>query len=134
MTKPLALIIEDDEDLTIIFSSALEAAGYETEVIMQGDEAWRRLESTLPALMVLDLHLPRVSGLDILRRIRTDNRFAGIRVLAVSADARMAEMARSEADLVLVKPISFGQLRDLSSRFRVSGLTDADPSNPEEVA
>ena len=36
-------------------------------------------------------------------------------------DARMAEMARADADLVLIKPISFGQLRDLSSRFRVSG-------------
>ncbi|MBN1313211.1 MAG: response regulator [Anaerolineae bacterium] len=120
MSKPLALIVEDNEDLTVIFSKALEAAGYATEVMMEGDKAWNRLETTQPALVVLDLHLPNLSGLDILRRLRanTNGHFGNIVVLAISADARMAELAEEDADLVLVKPITFSQLRDLSSRFR----------------
>jgi DNA-binding response OmpR family regulator len=120
MTKPLALIVEDDEDLTIIFSKALEAAGYDTKVEMEGDQAWNRLETIepIPGLVVLDLHLPNLSGLDILRRMRATDRLSSTIVMAVSADARMAELAGADADLVLVKPITFSQLRDLSSRFR----------------
>jgi CheY-like chemotaxis protein len=118
-SKPLALIVEDDDDLTVIFSKALEAAGYRTEILREGDRAWSRLENVLPTLLVLDLHLPTLSGLDILRKLRADNRLGKIIVMVVSADARMAEAAEADADLVLIKPITFSQLRDLSSRFRV---------------
>ena len=118
MTKPSALIVEDSDDLTIIFSKALEAAGYATKIEREGDRAWSRLETTTPALVVLDLHLPNLSGLDILRRLRDSDRFEKTIVMAVSADARMAELAEEHADLVLVKPITFSQLRDLSARFR----------------
>jgi CheY-like chemotaxis protein len=117
VTNPLALIVEDDEDLTVIFTKALEAAGHVTEVEMDGGQAWSRLETICPALVVLDLHLPNLSGLDILRRMRAKDCLTHTIILAVSADARMADLASADADLVLIKPITFSQLRDLSSRF-----------------
>lgn len=114
MDKSSALIIEDDEDLSLIFSEALQAAGFETEIIRRGDVALERLATTTPDVVVLDLHLPRVAGMDILHQIRTDKRLAGTRVIVATAHPNMAETLRDEADLVLLKPVSFSQLRDLA--------------------
>ena len=69
----------------------------------------------MPDVVVLDLHLPRVAGMDILHQIRADERLTGTRVIVATAHPRMAESLRDEADLVLLKPISFSQLRDLAS-------------------
>ena len=127
-TKPVALIIEDDDDLAVIFSGALQAAGYETEIICTGDMALTRLAAVTPVIIVLDLHLPKVGGIEILRQIRADNRLVNSHVLAVSADARMADVARPQADVVLVKPISFSLLRDLAMRFLEDRQTSAGPA------
>ncbi len=117
MTHSLALIIEDDKKLAEIFAQALKAAGYQTEGIQDGQEALERLTEITPAVVVLDLHLPRVSGKDILRQIRADARLAKTRVMLATADPLMAETLRDTADLVLLKPISFNQLRDLAARL-----------------
>ena len=118
MTNPLALIIEDDEYLADIFSVSLQAANFETEITGDGNAALSRLSATNPALVVLDLHLPDVSGDEILYQIRSDERLAKTRIMLATADSRMAEKLRKEADLVLLKPISASQLRELASRLR----------------
>lgn len=112
-----ALIIEDDEDLAVIFSEALRLAGFATEAIRDGQEAVNRLDACQPKVIVLDLHLPHVSGLEILAKIRRDERLKDAKVIVATADPRMSDLAE-EADFVLIKPISFGQLRDLSMRLR----------------
>lgn len=118
MGNPLALIIEDDQDLSTIFARALQSAEFETEIVENGQTASKRLNEAAPSVVVLDLHLPQVSGRDILDQIRTDPRLTETRVMLATADAAMAETLRSEADLVLIKPISFSQLRDLAKRLR----------------
>jgi CheY-like chemotaxis protein len=118
MNMPLALIIEDDADLSTIFAQALQAAEFETEIAEDGQVATTRLNETIPSVVVLDLHLPHVSGRDILDQIRTDPRLKDTRVMLATADPAMAETLRTEADLILIKPISFGQLRDLAKRLR----------------
>ena len=115
MSQSFALIIEDDEDLSVIFSEALQAAGFKTEIARAGDVALARLAVTTPEVVVLDLHLPRVAGMDILHQIRADPRLGATRVIVATAHPRMAESLRDEADLVLLKPISFSQLRDLAA-------------------
>ncbi|MCB0176864.1 MAG: response regulator [Anaerolineae bacterium] len=114
---PLALIIEDDKKQATIFSQALRMADYETEVIRDGQTALERLAETIPAMVVLDLHLPHYSGKDILRTIRSDARLEKTRVILATADALLAKSISEDADLVLLKPISFNQLRDLAKRF-----------------
>jgi len=114
----MALIIEDDDDLCVIFEQALKSAMFEAEVIRNGDLAAQRLEREVPDLIVLDLHLPGLSGSHLLRRIRADARFSRTPVIVASADPRMAESLQEVADLVLIKPVSYKQLRDLASRFR----------------
>jgi DNA-binding response OmpR family regulator len=115
MSKMLGLIIEDDEDLSVIFSEALQAAGFETEIIKRGDTALERLAATTPDVVVLDLQLPKITGMDVLHQIRADERLKKTRVIIATAHPHMAESLRDEADLVLLKPISFSQLRDLAS-------------------
>jgi CheY-like chemotaxis protein len=118
MNEPLALIIEDDEDLAEIFGQALTAAGYTTEIIRDGLVAQARIREIVPAVITLDMHIPQISGDRILQQIRGDDRLAKTRVVVTTADAIMGENARGSADLVLIKPITFSQLRDLSARLR----------------
>ena len=120
INQPLALVIEDDWDLSTIFAEALKAAGFEAEVIRDGGQAVHHLQATVPSVVILDLHLPTVSGADLLEQIRADERLTNTRILVTTADARMAEILEEKADLVLVKPISFSQLRDLAKRLAQS--------------
>ncbi len=118
MTKPQALVIEDDENLSTIFYQALHMAGYETEVIRDGQLALERLQGDPPQLIALDLHLPRVSGEEILEALRADPRYDRCRVIVTTADARLGEYLESKVDLLLIKPIRFSQLRDLADRLK----------------
>jgi len=120
MDKPLAIVIEDEGSLAEIYSEALRAAGFETEVILGGLTAFMRVAATTPALIVLDLHLPNISGADILRQIRSNERLKNTRVILATADSVMAKTLRPEADMVLIKPISFRHLRDLATQIRSS--------------
>lgn len=117
MSKPLALIVEDDHDLSTIFNQALKRAGCQTEIVNDGQAALDWLEHTVPDLVILDLHLPYVSGEDILLHIRNDKRLKNILVILSTADARLADTLRSKAELVLVKPVSFMQLQKLAKRL-----------------
>lgn len=118
MSEPLALIVEDEDDLAEIFAQALRAAGFRTETICRGDTARERLAEIVPDLVVLDLHLPNVDGDDLLKQIRADGRLCSTQVIITSADPLMAEAVGGQAELVLIKPISFRQLRDLAARLK----------------
>lgn len=114
----LALIIEDDEFLADIFSKALRAAEFQIETVYDGRTALNRLKEAAPAVIILDLHLPYVSGQEILRHIRTAPHLTNTRVMIATADHLTAENLRSQADLTLLKPVSFSQIRDLADRLK----------------
>jgi CheY-like chemotaxis protein len=122
--KPISMVVEDDEDLSAIFCEALNAAGFETEIVRNGRLAIERLGVIAPDVVILDMHLPLVSGSEILKYIRSEKRLAFTNVVVTTADAIMGEQMRESADFVLIKPISFGQLRDLTARL--------NPIDPEE--
>src|SRR5262245_35769732 len=123
MSNQPALIIEDDPDLSVIFAEALQAAEFETHVIQDGQVALAYLAKNQPVIVVLDLHLPHASGDEILHHIRSEARLAKTRVIVATADPLMADALQSDADLVLLKPISFSQLRDLAVRLRPRDIT-----------
>ncbi len=117
--KNLALVIEDDDDLSEIFTKALDAAGFEVETIQDGAVAQQRLQETLPNVIVLDMHLPHVDGATLLKQIHGDERLSKARIIIATADNVQAEFYRDMATIVMVKPISFSQLRDISARLKV---------------
>jgi len=117
MTKPLALIIEDNATLSQIFSLTLQA-NFEVEAITDGKSALLRLSEITPDLVILDLHLPNVSGRELLDYIRAEKRMEKTRVILATADERQSESLQEIADIVLLKPISPVQLRELALRFK----------------
>jgi len=115
--QKLALIVEDEVDLAIIFSTALQRAGYKVDVASNGEEALQKLYSTIPYLVLLDLHLPKISGQDILEQIYNDPKFQDSHIVVASADARRAADLEKKAAYVVVKPIDFYQLVKLGERL-----------------
>ena len=116
----LALIIEDDEDLASIFAEALRGIGFDVELLEDGKVAQERLKNGVPPfLILLDMHLPHISGADLLTNIiKKDEKFKKTTVIITTADARMGEAYTEQVDFVMIKPISFIQLRDLTSRLK----------------
>jgi two-component system cell cycle response regulator DivK len=116
----LALVIEDDEDLAQIFAEALRGVGFDVEILANGQVAEERLrKGTIPYLILLDMHIPHISGADLLTNIiKKDERLSQAIVIITTADARMGEAYTEQADFVMIKPISFIQLRDLTSRLK----------------
>jgi len=116
--KPIGYIVEDYDDTANLFKWALEMAGYVVEVAKDGAVAQQRLSEIIPDLIILDIHMPHVSGDKLLQQIRSDERLVDTRVFLATADANMAAQLRDQAELVLLKPISVAQLKDLAERFR----------------
>jgi CheY-like chemotaxis protein len=116
--QPLAMVIEDDPQQSEIFTHAMKMAGYEVSAAQDGQEALDLLTENIPCVIVLDLNLPIVTGDQILEHIRKDERLSKIKIIVATANPRLAEQMLDESDLVLIKPISFTQLRDLAERIR----------------
>jgi CheY-like chemotaxis protein len=122
-TKPIAMVIEDNADQNLVFTMALNKAGFHTESIHNGQEAQKRLKQVVPHVVILDLHLPDIDGNVVLAQIRSDERLAKVNVILATADAVFAEALQSQAELVLLKPVSFSQLSDLAHRFNPKRAT-----------
>jgi DNA-binding response OmpR family regulator len=112
-----AMIIEDDVDLSNIFAEAIKASGFSAEIVRDGALAQWKLKESAPSVVVLDMHLPHVDGAALLTQIRGDMSLRKTTVIITTADALMGDMYREQADFVLIKPITFTQLRDLTSRL-----------------
>lgn len=85
MEKPMILIVEDDEKSRRLMRDVLEHQGYdvmETDQSEIGIELMRKLQ---PALVLMDIHLPGLSGLDAIREIRGDSSISATPVVAVTA-------------------------------------------------
>jgi len=118
MDKPFALLIEDDRDIAALFRHVLDMAGYHSESVYDGLEAMKRLETTQPDVVLLDLQLPGMSGVDILKKMRADERMKTIPVVVVTAYAYYAKSLPVEPDLFLLKPVDIHDLSNLIQRLR----------------
>ena len=118
MKKPLAFIIEDDRDIAALFRHVLDMTGYQTEVALDGQDAVDLLSSIRPDIVFLDIQLPSVSGLDILKLIRTEKRLKTTSVIVVTAFAHYLDKLPAEPDLVMLKPVDINHLFELAGRLR----------------
>lgn len=112
-----ALIIEDDTKLADFFSEALQAVDIESERVYDGQLALDRLAESNPQIILLDLHLPHISGLKIVEQVRSSNHLKNTRIIVTTGDPRLADEVREKVDLVLDKPVGFEQLGLLCSRM-----------------
>ena len=85
MEKPLILIVEDDEKSRRLMKDVLEHQGYSVVETDQGEIGLDLIRTLHPALVLMDIHLPGMSGLDAIREIRSDVTIAHTQVIAVTA-------------------------------------------------
>ncbi|MBI3399793.1 MAG: response regulator transcription factor [Acidobacteria bacterium] len=107
------LIVEDDPDIAHLVVRYLEKAGFSTEHVASGRDALQAVTARAPDLLVLDLMLPHVDGLEICRRLRATEATAGIPIIMLTARAEEAEKIvglEIGADDYLAKPFSPNEL------------------------
>jgi two-component system response regulator RegX3 len=109
------LIVEDEESLADSVRYNLEREGYVVTVAADGRRALERFRAESPALVILDLMLPEVSGLDVCRTIRSESDVPIIMVTAKDSEADKVTGLELGADDYVTKPFS---VRELVSRVR----------------
>jgi two-component system response regulator RegX3 len=109
------LIVEDEESLADSVRYNLEREGYTVTVASDGRRALERFRAELPSLVILDLMLPEVSGLDLCRAIRAESDVPIIMVTAKDSEADKVTGLELGADDYVTKPFS---VRELVSRVR----------------
>ena len=107
------LIVEDDQDIAQLVARYLDKAGYTTEILASGREALRTIGARVPDLLVLDLMLPHVDGLEICRAVRTNEKTAAVPIIMLTARAEESDRIvglELGADDYLSKPFSPNEL------------------------
>ena len=131
MEKPFALIVEDDRDIVALFRHVLDVAGYHTEIVLDGKEAMERLLSHRPDIVLLDLQLPSMSGMEILQRMRADEQLCTVPVVVITAYSHYSDSLPVEPDLLLLKPVDIHQLSNLVQRLLATHGSMREPPRDE---
>ena len=110
------LIIDDDLILAQSIQDVLEVIGYESKSIHDGGDALEYLESHTPALILLDMHLPNVGGMQILQNLKNNNRFDDTQVVVMTADKALKKKSE-QYTMALQKPILADKLVEIVESF-----------------
>jgi CheY-like chemotaxis protein/anti-sigma regulatory factor (Ser/Thr protein kinase) len=101
----IALVVDDDADARVLLGGLLDEAGVRAVSAATGVEALRLARELRPAIIFLDLLLPRISGYDVLRILQTDDALRGTPVVVVSAVGTESRNALTGAAAILDKPV-----------------------------
>ena len=108
MANAKVLIADDEKDILDVMEKKIAAAGYSVITASDGEEAWERIKKDLPDVVVLDLTMPKMDGLDVLKNLREDKSIVKwIPVVIVSARGELEDMKKGfslEADHYITKP------------------------------
>jgi two-component system phosphate regulon response regulator PhoB len=116
------LVVDDDADVTKLVSKLVERAGYEAVVARNGVEGMGKLREERPDLIILDVLMPKQSGIRMYRELKTDELFKGIPVIMLSA----------------IAPKSFFRSQQVLDEFRGQSVPEPEaymekPEEPEEL-
>lgn len=117
MNKPLILVVEDDTAIRKLITTTLETQGYQYHTAGTGEGSILEAVSKQPDIMILDLGLPDMDGVDIIKKVRAWSNMPIIVVSARSEDRDKIEALDAGADDYLTKPFS---VDELLARLRVS--------------
>lgn len=113
------LVVEDDQPLVRIMTKSLESNGFEVTSAFDGEDGLRAARDDRPDAIVLDLQLPRLNGVDLCRRLRSEGN--SVPILMLTARSTVPDRIGgldAGADDYLVKPFSLGEL---AARLRALG-------------
>ncbi|MGG4215904.1 response regulator transcription factor [Paenibacillus sp. FSL L8-0638] len=117
MNKPFILVVEDDKPIRKLITTTLETQGYKYHTAETGEASILEAVSKQPDLMILDLGLPDMDGVDIIKKLRAWSNMPIIVVSARSEDRDKIDALDAGADDYLTKPFS---VEELLARLRVS--------------
>jgi EAL domain-containing protein (putative c-di-GMP-specific phosphodiesterase class I)/FixJ family two-component response regulator len=111
--RPIVLVADDDEAIRALFSAVLTTAGFEVVEAVDGEDALARLATMDVSLVLLDTTMPRLDGLEVVRRLRANERTSRLPIVLVSGAAAESDRVRGldlGADDYLAKPVSTTEL------------------------
>ena len=122
------LVVDDIADNVEILRTRLSSLGYEVVVAEDGEQALARVRETLPDLILLDIMMPKVDGLEVVRRLKADATLPFIPVILVTAKASPTDVVAgldAGGDDYLIKPIDHGALvARVRAMLRIKALHD----------
>ena len=109
--SPRILIVDDDPSLLVLLADQLRADGYETTTARDGIEALRRLQTSWPDLLIIDMMMPRMDGLSLAREIKARADLPIIVLSAIDAGDSKADLLEEVAEDYVTKPYHYPELR-----------------------
>jgi diguanylate cyclase (GGDEF)-like protein len=123
------LIVDDHEDNIELLRARLEAWGFATESAGDGQEALKRIDQSPPDLILLDVMMPNIDGIEVARRVKGNRSLPFIPIImqtALDATEDKVEGLEAGADDYITKPIDFAELKArVNSMLRIKRLQDA---------
>ena len=123
MTKKTILCIEDNSTNMLLVSRVVEAEGHHLLRAEDGETAVIELGKSIPDLILLDVNLPGMNGLDLARRIRDEMNYHDVPIIAVTANVLVGDKERCLAagcNDYLPKPLDIRRLREVLREYLVS--------------
>jgi DNA-binding response OmpR family regulator len=119
MSQKTVLIIEDEVDAADMFAEMMRVSGYRVLKTSSSTPAFTMMSTEKPDVVILDIMMPEISGLDILRQMRKNPELASIPVVVVSAKGMPADIKlgmEAGAFIYLTKPVGFVELKEAIER------------------
>ncbi len=126
--RPLILVVDDNQDNLDILVARLESLDYDTAVAVDGEDALNKIAELVPDLVLLDIMMPKIDGLEVCRQMRADRSLPFIPIILVTAKSSVQDVVvglDAGADDYLTKPVDHAALiARLRSMLRVKALQD----------
>ncbi len=109
------MVVDDNQDIVTIVKTVLEEKGYVVQTAYSGMEVFSRLEEKRPDLIILDIMMPNMNGLEVLERLKGTAETSSIPVILLTAQVQQEDMQRGYklgADYYITKPFTGTQLID----------------------
>lgn len=133
MSKGSILVVDDEEDILELIRYNLEKEGYKATCVASGEAAIQAARADLPDLMILDLMLPGIDGLDVCRVLKNDPKTKNVMIIMLSAKGEEADVVSGleiGADDYITKPFSprvlLARIKSALRKQRASGRAEAD--------
>ena len=110
------LVVDDDVDILSVMEIILSMKGFEVEVSSRGENTFPKVDSFKPDLILLDINLPKIDGLEVLKSIKNDPKLSLIPVIILTTsddDKDILKSYQAHANCYITKPVSYNSFIDV---------------------